>query len=89
MRRLGHERARSLTVAPALPAVQSFYGESIRLVVCGYVRPEAAFTSLAALVERIHEDGAVSRRALDVQPLAGYAADPFLGPGGAAAEPGR
>jgi riboflavin kinase len=64
------------------PAAQPFYDESIRLVVCGYVRPEAAFTSLAALVERIHHDAAVSRRALELQPLAGFAADPFLGAGG-------
>ena len=26
--------------------MQAFYDEEIRLVVCGYIRPEASFTSL-------------------------------------------
>eukprot|EP00775_Hariotina_reticulata_P009054 gene9054-9224_t len=35
---------------------EPFYGQEIRLVVCGYVRPEANFTSLEALITRIHKD---------------------------------
>ncbi|KAL6760948.1 Flavokinase-domain-containing protein [Haematococcus lacustris] len=41
-----------------------FYGSEIRLVVVGYIRPEANFNSLQALVDRIHEDAATTRRAL-------------------------
>ncbi len=69
-------------LTPRCPALllQPFYGEPIRLVVCGYVRPEAAFTSLQALVERIHMDAQVARQALELQPLAAYAQEPFLLP---------
>jgi riboflavin kinase len=62
---------------------QPFYGEAIRLVGCGYVRPEAGFSSLAALIQRIHEDAAVSRQALKLKPLAACARDSFLTPRGA------
>jgi riboflavin kinase / FMN hydrolase len=33
-----------------------FYGEELRLLVCGYIRPEAPFTTMDALIARIHED---------------------------------
>ncbi|GLC66519.1 hypothetical protein PLESTF_000439300 [Pleodorina starrii] len=69
---------------------QSFYGETLSLVICGYVRPEANFSSLEALVERIHLDADVSRAALDCAPLAELRDDPFLradlNPGSPAAE---
>ncbi|KAG2426248.1 hypothetical protein HXX76_013006 [Chlamydomonas incerta] len=57
---------------------QPFYGETLSLVICGYVRPEANFSSLEDLVARIHADADVSRAALDCAPLAALAADPFL-----------
>lgn len=63
-----------------LDLAQPFYGEEIRLVVCGYVRPEANFTSLEALVTRIHQDADMSKEALGHQQLQVYAADPFLQP---------
>jgi riboflavin kinase len=31
-----------------------FYGEELRMVVCGYIRPEADFTTLEALVRTRH-----------------------------------
>ena len=49
-------------------------------MVCGYIRPEANFTSLEALVQRIHEDGRVSKQALQQAPLAAFAKDEFLQP---------
>eukprot|EP00271_Cylindrocystis_brebissonii_P005890 TRINITY_DN1826_c0_g1_i1.p1 TRINITY_DN1826_c0_g1~~TRINITY_DN1826_c0_g1_i1.p1 ORF type:complete len:401 (+),score=74.85 TRINITY_DN1826_c0_g1_i1:502-1704(+) len=57
---------------------EDFYGEELRLVVVGYIRPEADFTSLEALVARIHEDGNVSRLALSMPPFAAFEHDPFL-----------
>ncbi len=42
-----------------------FYGAELRLLVCGYIRPEANFESLDALIARIHKDADVSRAALD------------------------
>lgn len=41
-----------------------FYGEELRLVVCGYIRPEAPFTTVEALVERIYQDAAATKTAL-------------------------
>ncbi|KAF8063703.1 hypothetical protein HT031_003558 [Scenedesmus sp. PABB004] len=64
---------------------EPFVGQEIRLLVCGYIRPEADFVSLEALVARIHEDGRVSRAALAQPPLAAHAADPCLAPGETAA----
>lgn len=49
-------------------------------MVCGYVRPEANFSSLEALIQRIHKDGDVSKAALSHPKLAGYAKDGFLQP---------
>jgi len=41
-----------------------FYGEELRLVVCGYIRPEAPFTTMEALIERIREDATQTNLAL-------------------------
>lgn len=57
---------------------EPFYGREVRLVICGYVRPEANFPSLQALVDRIHTDAVVSKNALDDPLLAKYKEDPFL-----------
>ncbi|CAM6109053.1 unnamed protein product [Calypogeia fissa] len=57
---------------------EDFYGEELRLVVCGYIRPEANFPSLEALIERIHEDGRVAEKALDVAPYRYYGQVPYL-----------
>mmetsp|Transcript_30941 Transcript_30941/g.79450 ORF Transcript_30941/g.79450 Transcript_30941/m.79450 type:complete len:384 (+) Transcript_30941:264-1415(+) len=59
---------------------EPFYGEELRLVVCGYIRPEANFTTLEALIARIHEDAAVTRKALEAPALASYAANAYLKP---------
>lgn len=57
---------------------EDFYGEELRLVVVGYIRPEENFPSLQALIERIHEDGRIARDALDAHPYSDYQNDPFL-----------
>lgn len=41
-----------------------FYGEELRLAVCGYLRPEAAFTTLEDLVATIHSDIATTHERL-------------------------
>lgn len=66
-----------------------FYGEELRIVVVGYIRPEAPFTTLEALVDRIHRDGRVTEDLL-LRPrptsaggagaLRQLARDPFLRP---------
>lgn len=60
--------------------MQDFYGEELRLVVCGYVRPEADFTTLDALKARILEDADVTRLALKHESLLAFSKDPFLTP---------
>lgn len=57
---------------------QDFYDQELRLLVCGYIRPEANFDSLDALVKRIHEDAAVTEAALKHDPFASYESDPFV-----------
>ncbi len=57
---------------------EDFYGQDLRLVVCGYLRPELNFTSLEALMAAIHSDIALAREQLDAQP--DLAAHAFLKP---------
>jgi len=46
-----------------------FYGEDLAVVVAGYIRPEADFTTLDALVARIHRDADVARVMLSREPF--------------------
>lgn len=57
-----------------------FYGSELRLVTVGYLRQEASFPSLEALVAAIHADIAAARAALDEPAPAALAADPYLVP---------
>lgn len=43
---------------------RDFYGEELRLFVVAYIREEKAFTSLDALVERIHQDADLAQEML-------------------------
>jgi len=43
-----------------------FYGEHLKLLLCGYLRPEKDFTSLEALIEAIQNDIALSREWLEL-----------------------
>jgi riboflavin kinase len=42
-----------------------FYGEELKFLVCGYVRPERSFASLEELVAAIRSDIEVARTALE------------------------
>jgi riboflavin kinase len=55
-----------------------FYGRELRLVVLGYIRPEANFVSLESLIERIHKDADVARGALAMDSFEGGKNDPYL-----------
>ena len=59
---------------------RDFYGEPLRLVVAGYIRPEADFVSLEALIAQINDDADVARAALDLEPFASLRFDSFLRP---------
>lgn len=53
-------------------------GQELRLMVCGFIRPEADFTTLDALIARIHEDANVTRRAMKHEKYAEMGKDSFL-----------
>lgn len=57
---------------------EDFYGEELRLVIVGYIRPEANFPSLESLVAKIHEDGRIAERALDLPLYSSHKNDPYL-----------
>ena len=59
---------------------EDFYGEELRLLVCAYIRPEQNFTSLEALIARIHEDAKVTKEVLATTPYSKFKEDPFLKP---------
>ncbi len=50
------------------------------MLVTGYIRPEANFESLEALIARIHKDADVTREALEQEQMACLTTDPFLQP---------
>lgn len=49
-----------------------------RLIVCGFIRPEAKFDSTDALIREIQEDGEFCHQALANPELREYRYDPFL-----------
>ncbi|KAJ3682415.1 hypothetical protein LUZ60_014988 [Juncus effusus] len=57
---------------------EDFYGEELRLAIVGYIRPEANFPSLESLIERIHDDARIAKKALDLPLFAGYKDSPYL-----------
>mmetsp|Transcript_14925 Transcript_14925/g.26158 ORF Transcript_14925/g.26158 Transcript_14925/m.26158 type:complete len:186 (+) Transcript_14925:56-613(+) len=59
---------------------EDFYGSELRLVVCGFVRPEAKFEKFDDLIVAIREDGEFCREALDESSLAELAHDAFFVP---------
>ena len=60
--------------------LQDFYGEELRLLVAGYVRPEADFTTLDDLRRMIHRDADITRQALLDPTLAAWKNDESLRP---------
>ncbi|CAK9160568.1 unnamed protein product [Ilex paraguariensis] len=57
---------------------EDFYGEELRLVIVGYIRPEANFPSLESLIAKIHEDREIAERALELPLYSKCRDDPYL-----------
>ncbi|XP_062107305.1 bifunctional riboflavin kinase/FMN phosphatase isoform X2 [Humulus lupulus] len=57
---------------------EDFYGEDLRLVIVGYIRPEANFSTLDNLIAKIHEDRRIAERALDLPLYSKFKDDPYL-----------
>ncbi|KAI3716919.1 hypothetical protein L1987_68149 [Smallanthus sonchifolius] len=57
---------------------EDFYGEDLHLVIVGYIRPEANFPSLESLIAKIHEDGVLAEKALELPLYAKYKDDDYF-----------
>ncbi|PIA37873.1 hypothetical protein AQUCO_02900011v1 [Aquilegia coerulea] len=55
-----------------------FYGEELRLAIVGYIRPETNFPTLERLKEKIHEDGKIAEKALDLPMYMHLKSAPYL-----------
>lgn len=60
---------------------REFYGQPLKLLACAYIRPETAFSSLDALIARIHKDGEVAEALLDDPRMAQWQDDAFFAAG--------
>eukprot|EP00913_Durusdinium_trenchii_P001551 g1435.t1 len=62
---------------PTFPDVKAedFYDCELRLIVCGFVRPEAKFADFKDLIVAIREDGDFCRETLETAELAAIAKD--------------
>ncbi|XP_039064689.1 bifunctional riboflavin kinase/FMN phosphatase-like [Hibiscus syriacus] len=57
---------------------EDFYGEELRLLIVGYIRPEVNFSSLESLIAKIHEDRRIAEKALDLPLYSKHKDDPYL-----------
>jgi len=58
---------------------EDFYGAEINVLVLGFIRPESGeFSSLEALIDRIKEDGEVTKRVLAGEAMMAFREDEFL-----------
>ncbi|CAM8890674.1 unnamed protein product [Rhodiola kirilowii] len=55
-----------------------FYGEELRLAIVGYIRPEANFSTLESLIEKIHEDREIAEKALELPLYSKFKEDTYL-----------
>jgi riboflavin kinase len=58
--------------------LQDFYNELMRLVLCGFLRPEQKFDSFPDLMAAITNDVSNAKEALEVEPYAALQFDQFL-----------
>ncbi|KAF9543039.1 riboflavin kinase [Mortierella hygrophila] len=57
---------------------RDFYGDELRVVVLGYIRPELDYTTLEALIEDINIDIEVAHRSLERPEYAAFKEDPLF-----------
>ena len=58
--------------------LSDFYGETMRLQLSGFLRPERKFPSFPQLIQQIHTDIANAKHALDAYPYAQLVQDSFI-----------
>ena len=76
----GKENAEKIIEAHLIPdePLEDFYGETMRLALCGFLRPEQKFDSFPDLMAAITNDVSNAKEALTVEPYASLRADSFL-----------
>jgi riboflavin kinase len=76
----GKENTEKIIEAHLIPdePLEDFYGETMRLALCGFLRPEQKFDSFPDLMAAITNDVSNAKEALTVEPYASLQADSFL-----------
>mmetsp|Transcript_87679 Transcript_87679/g.179116 ORF Transcript_87679/g.179116 Transcript_87679/m.179116 type:complete len:204 (+) Transcript_87679:108-719(+) len=54
---------------------EDFYGETLHLLICGFLREQADFSSLEELIAAINKDIAIAGELLDGEEYSGFASD--------------
>jgi len=76
---VGEENREKIVEAHLLGKVdQDFYGSEMRLLLAGFLRPEAKFASFPLLLAAIKQDLADAEAALDLEPFTKLATHPYL-----------
>eukprot|EP00741_Cyanophora_paradoxa_P014727 tig00020816_g14205.t1 len=55
-----------------------FYGQELKLLICGYLRPEADFPNLESLIAAIHNDIKLGEEHLEEPGYHAFKGDPFF-----------
>ncbi|EFJ10509.1 hypothetical protein SELMODRAFT_427075 [Selaginella moellendorffii] len=76
--RNSHCESPDWSILQATSRAKKTVGEELRLVVVSYIRPEANFSLLEDLINKIHEDGHIAKAALDMPPYSAFQEDKFL-----------
>jgi riboflavin kinase len=76
----GKENTEKIIEAHLIPdePLEDFYGETMRLALCGFLRPEQKFDSFPDLMAAIANDVSNAKEALDVERYASFKTDLFL-----------
>ena len=81
----GKENAEKIIEAHLMPEseLSDFYGQKMRLLLGGFLRPERKFPSFPDLIAAINNDVVCAKQALDVEPFIGLKAEEFVAGGDA------
>lgn len=76
----GKENAEKIIEAHLMPEgeLSDFYGQKMRLLLGGFLRPERKFPSFPDLIAAINNDVVCAKQALDLEPFAGLKAEEFV-----------
>ncbi|KAA6422080.1 MAG: riboflavin kinase [Trebouxia sp. A1-2] len=56
---------------------KDFYGQPMRAIACGFIRPEMKFDGIGALIARIKTDAGIASKQLDAPEFQDLKADAF------------